>query len=188
MNTNRKSLVISIALIVSFISIHVVGQNSNESSGTVTLGLQEVSLIDANADVSLVLTPQSAGLAVKPSVKDSTARILISSVVSGVNTRDLSVAFTGSLPTGTFLKLQAKVPNASFVGTAGTMAGEIEFNNTISQNLVTGIGTCYSGTNADDGYKLVYEFGTSATAENYADIRAVGGAAITATYTLTAAQ
>lgn len=188
MNATRKLLVISIALLVTTFTFNVIGQNSNESAGTVTLGLQEVSLIDANADVSLVLTPQTAGLAVKPSVVDSTARILISSVVSDANTRDLSVAFSGSLPTGTFLKLQAKVPNTNFVGTSGTVTGEIDFNNTISQNLVTGIGTCYSGTNADDGYKLVYEFGTSATAENYADIRAVGGAAITATYTLTAAQ
>ena len=188
MNANKKLLVISITLLLSVIGFHVTGQNTNTSTGTITLGLQEVSLIDANADVSLVLTPQSAGLAVKPSVKDSTARILISSVVSAENTRDLSVAFSGTLPTGTFLKLQAKNPNASFVGTAGTVAGEIEFNNTTSQNIVTGIGTCYSGTNADDGYKLVYEFGTSATSENYADIRAVGGTAITATYTLTAAQ
>jgi hypothetical protein len=188
MNANRKLQVISIALFLSFIALHVMGQNSNESTGTVTLGLEEVSLIDANANVSLVLTPQSAGLAVKPNVADSAARILISSVVSGVNTRDLSVAFTGSLPTGTYLKLRAKNPNASFVGTAGTIADEIEYVDATAKNLVTGIGTCYSGTNSDDGYILRYEFGISATESNYADIRATGGAEITATYTLTAAQ
>lgn len=190
MISNKKLLVISIALFSTVLLFNTIGQTTNTSSNTLSLGLSEVSMIQGSASsVNLTLTPQSAGLAVKPSVSDSTARVLVSSVISGTNTRTMSVVFTGNLPVGTFLKVQAKDPNGSFVGGKGTMAGEVSYttNGGAAQDIITGIGTCYSGTGSDDGYKLLYTFGISATTENYGDIRAVGGQTVTATFTLTAA-
>jgi hypothetical protein len=187
---HRKTLVAGIVLAINLLAFNAVGQTTNTSSNTLSLGLQEVSMISGStAPVNLTLTPQSAGLAVKPSVSDSTARVLISSVISGTNTRTMSVVFTGALPGGTFLKLQAKDPNASFVGGKGIMGGEVTYTTDggASQNIISGIGTCYSGTGAGDGYILKYTFGISATTENYGDIRAVGGQTVTATFTLTAA-
>jgi len=186
---NRKLLVISIALLGTLLTINVMGQTTNSSSNTLSLGLQEVSMIHGSTSpVNLTLTPQSAGLAVKPSVSDSTARVLTSSVISGTDTRTMSVVFTGTLPGGTYLTLQAKTPNANFVGEQGTIGGLATYTTDggASQDIISAIGTCYSGTGADDGYVLKYTFGISASTENYGDIRAVGGQTVTATFTLTA--
>ena len=187
---NRKLLVISIALFGTLLSFNAMGQTTNTSVNTLNLGLQEVSMIHGSTNpVNLTLTPQSAGLAVKPSVSDSTARVLVSSVVTGANTRTMSVVFTGELPGGTYLTLQARDPNGNFVGTAGTMGSLATYSTSggAAQDIISGIGTCYSGTGSDDGFKLLYTFGISATTENYGDIRAVGGQSVTATFTLTAA-
>ncbi|MEA4936153.1 MAG: hypothetical protein VB102_05860 [Paludibacter sp.] len=190
MISHKKLLVISIVLLSSLLTFSAMGQDTNTSSNTLSLGLSEVSLIKGStAPVSLILTPQSAGLAVKPSVSDSTARVLVSSVITGSNFRTMSVVFTGDLPGGTYLKLKAKDPNGNFVGGKGAVEPEVTYttNGGAAQNIITGIGTCYSGTGSDDGYKLLYTFGVSASTENYGDIRAVGGQTVTATFTLTAA-
>lgn len=191
MINSKKLLVTSIAFLVALLTFNVMSQTTNSSSNTLSLGLQEVSMIHGStAPVNLTLTPQSAGLAVKPFVSDSTARVLTSSVISGTSTRTMSVVFTGTLPTGTYLNLQAKSPNANFVGGQGTIGGLATYSTSggAAQDIISGIGTCYSGTGADDGYVLKYTFGISASTEDYGNIRAVGGQSVTATFTLTAAN
>ena len=187
---NKKLLVTSIALLAALLTFNAMGQTTNSSSNTLSLGLQEVSMIHGSTSpVNLTLTPQSAGMAVKPFVSDSSARVLTSSVITGTNTRTMSVVFTGTLPGGTYLTLQAKEPNASFIGEKGTIGGLATYTTSggASQDIISEIGTCYSGTGAGDGYVLKYTFGISASTENYGDIRAVGGQSVTATFTLTAA-
>ena len=121
---NKKLLVTSIALLAALLTFNAMGQTTNSSSNTLSLGLQEVSMIHGSTSpVNLTLTPQSAGMAVKPFVSDSSARVLTSSVITGTNTRTMSVVFTGTLPGGTYLTLQAKEPNASFIGEKGTIGG-----------------------------------------------------------------
>lgn len=179
----KTLLALSITLIGIFLSSQVMGQTATNN---LSLGMPEVLLVKSNAaQINLTLSPQEAGLAVQPSLSDSTARVLISSVVSGVQTRTLNASVTsGTVPPGTYLKLIALTPNGSFVGTAGTLGAEVELG-AVAQTIVSGIGTCYSGTAADDGYGLKYTFGIPAATGSYASIRATAGTAVTVTLTLT---
>lgn len=163
----------------------VMGQTA---TNTLSLGMPEVLLAKSNsATVNLTLTPQAAGMAVLSSITNSDARVLISSVVSGTQTRTLSAKVTtGTIPVGTYLRLKALPPNSSFVGTAGTAGEEVELDGTTDQPIVTLIGTCYSGTEVDDGYGLQYTFGIPETTGFYKDIRASGGTPVTVTLTLSA--
>jgi len=160
---------------------------SNQATNTISLGMPEVNLLKSNTPtIELVLSPQEAGLAVQQSKSDSTARLLISSVVSGVQTRTLSATISGTpVPAGTFLKVMAKDPNGNFVGTRGSFAGEVELDAT-SKNIITSIGTCYSGVTADDGYVLKYTFGVITAQGQYDLIRASSGTQVTVTLTLSA--
>lgn len=144
---SKKLLITSIAFLGALFAFNAIGQTTNSSSNTLSLGLQEVSMIHGSTSpVNLTLTPQSAGLAVKPSVSDSTARVLTSSVISGTSTRTMSVVFTGTLPGGTYLTLQAKSPNANFVGEQGAIGGLATYASSggASQDIISAIGTCYS--------------------------------------------
>lgn len=181
---NKTLLVLMITFAGTFFGSEVMAQTATND---LSLGMPEVLLVKSNsALINLTLSPQEAGLAVEPSKSDSTARVLISSVVAGVQTRNLSASVTtGTVPAGTYLKLVARAPNASFVGTAGTLGAEIELG-AVAQTVVSGIGTCYSGTAGDDGYRLKYTFGIPAATGSYSAIRASVGTSVTVTLTLSA--
>lgn len=178
--------------LVLFFAINLVGHTAmaqtNTATNTITLGMPEVLLLNStSAAVNLTLTPQTAGNAVISSVSSEAARVLISSVVSGTQTRTMSAHISvGTVPAGTILKLQALAPNETFVGTEGTMGAEIEFEGSTAKPIITGIGTCYSGTSADDGYVLKYTYGVPTSTTEYGLIRASGGSQVTVTLTLSA--
>lgn len=180
----RFFLVITALLITS---VQSYSQGTNQASNTISLGMPEVLLLKSNTpSINLTLSPQEAGQAVEQSKSDSTARILISSVVAGSQTRNLSASVTsGAVPPGTFLKVIAMTPNNAFVGTMGSLGSEVELDAT-SKNVITGIGTCYSGTASDDGYVLKYTFGVLTAQGSYELIRASAGTEVTVTLTLSA--
>lgn len=158
----------------------------NQTTNTITLGMDPVALLGNNGkNVNLTLTPRNAGESVLPSIADSTARIYITSVISGEATRTMSANVTGTIPSGTILKLVAQEPNGSFVGTAGTMENEIQLiDGAAALPIITGIGTCYSGTGEFDGYALKYTYGLPSGTADYASIRANAGSVVTVTLTL----
>lgn len=181
----KTLLVLCITFIGTLACFNAIGQTA---SNELTLGMPEVLLLNSNsAAVNLTLTPQDAGEAVVSSVTSSAARLLISSVVSGTQTRNLSaMVTTGTIPAGTILKLQATAPNANFIGTAGTLGAEVELDGVTAKSIITAIGTCYSGTSADDGYVLKYTYGIPESTTDYGLIRASGGSSVTVTLTLSA--
>lgn len=188
MSINKKLFVLGVFLTMNMCIATIFAQDpTNTATNVVSLGMPEVYLLASNSPtVNLTLTPQTAGNAVVSSVSDSTARILISSVIAESQPRTMTAAISnGSVPAGTTLKLVARTPNSNFIGTAGTFASEITLSST-NQNLITGIGTCYSGTSADDGYKMRYTYGLPTSTSAYDQIRASGGTSITITFTLSA--
>lgn len=183
----KSLLILSITLLVTLMGSQVMGQQLT-ATNSLSLGMPEVLKVASNSTtISLVLTAQAAGLAVLDTVTNSTARILISSVISTTNTHTLSASVTnGTVPDGTYLKLIALAPNGNFIGTQGSLGSEIPLTDDTDQSIVTLIGTCYSGIAADDGYKLKYTFGIPATTTDYGLIRASGGTSITVTLTISA--
>ena len=129
----------------------LVFSQSNEASVKLSLGITEVALIKANATaVSLQLKPRDAGLSLETSTADSTARLLISSVVSS-QPRTLSARISeGVIPTGSTLKIVAQLPNSSFVGEPGVFALPTELD-AVDKPVITQITTCYSGKELTDG-------------------------------------
>lgn len=169
-------------------SAHVMAVDTNVATSTLTLGVPEVSLLRTSSGIiTLTLSQRGAGESIDLYKSDSTARILISSVITSA-TRMLSAKITaGTVPSGAQLQLVAKSPNASFVGTSGTLGSPVTLDAT-DRNIITGIGTCYSGTGASDGYPLKFIFGIDLNSANYGSLRATTGVQIVVTLTLTAAQ
>lgn len=159
---------------------------TNTATTNLSLGISEVSLLQASAStIILQLSQQSAGLPVEASKSDSTARLKASSVITST-TRNLSAKITsGTVPAGTILKLIAQTPNASFVGSPGTLNAAVTLDNT-DRTIVSAIATCYTGTGTSDGYPLKFTFALSTS--SYADLRATTGTSITVTLTLSAAN
>lgn len=192
MTINKKLFVLGLTLILSMGLSNLKAQTTDDEYATnvITLGMPEVSMLKSNVyAVNLTLSPTTAGNAVVSNVSDSTARVLISSVVTGEETRTMTAKITtGTVPSGTELKLMAKAPNTNFVGTAGTYQSTVVLNTTDDKSIITGIGTCYSGTSEDDGYVMKYTYGLPSTSTDYALIRASSGEQLTVTLTLTAGQ
>jgi len=179
-------VVLSICLLGVFSGSRVMGQTATNG---LSLGMPEINLLSsAAASISLQLTTAIAGEAVKQSISDATARLKISSIISEGQTRTISAKITtGSVPAGTTLKLIALTPNIKFGGTAGALVGtDVTLSTGAANSIITGIGSCYSGTEADDGYTLKYTWGLDNPAGNYGQIRASTGSLVTITLTLSA--
>ena len=169
--------VLSIILMGTLFSYHAMAQGGTATNG-LSLGMPPLNLLSsASADISLQLTTAVAGEAVQSSKSDSTARIKISSVITTGTTTKLSAKVTaGSVPAGTTLKLRAQDPNTNFGGTKGTLVGsDVTLSTGSDADIITAIGSCFSGTGTDDGYKLKYTWGLDNAAANYGLIRASGG-------------
>jgi len=186
----KTLLVLSITLLGTLLGSNVMGQDKNAATNSLSLCMPEINLLSsASPSVNLQLTTAIAGEAVASSATDKTARVKISSVVSGIQTRTLSAKVTtGSVPAGTTLKLIAMAPNSSFGGTQGDLvSSDVTLSTASDASIITGIGSCYSGTATDDGYVLQYTWGLDNPATTYGSIRAVGGGtSITVTLTLSA--
>jgi hypothetical protein len=162
---------------------------TNQSTQELTMGIPEVLLINAvNASgqvaaVSLQLTTTTAGDAINGGTATSYAQV--SSIVAASKTRSITASVTG-VPAGTTLDVLGVVPSASGDGdgTFGSSAGSITLDGT-AKNIFTGIGSCYTGTSAGDGYQLNWTWNAGA-AGTYSNIVATGGATATVTFTITA--
>lgn len=161
---------------------------TSQSSQELTMGIPEVLLINAVTSsgtvgaVSLQLTTTTAGDAINGGTATSYAQV--SSIVSSGQTRSITASVTG-VPSGTTLDVSGVTPSSGKGdGTFGTTAGSVTLSAT-PQNIFTGIGSCYTGTGAGDGYELDWTWNAGA-AGTYSNIVATGGASATVTFTITA--
>jgi hypothetical protein len=166
-----------------------VSASTNSSSTTITLGISEVSLLKSSADIiNLQLNQQDAGLSVESSASDSTARLLISSVISSSMTRTLSAKITaGAVPSGTHIELSALQPNSNFAGETGTLVSPTTLDGT-DRPIISNIASCYSGRGAADGFPLKFTYALDVNPATYGTLRATTGSQVVVTFTLTAVQ
>ena len=124
----------------------------------ITLHVQDFSLIDTNhAPVSLTLRTSVAGTQVA-SVSNSDMFVKISSIVPGGTKRSISARInSGVVPAGTRLTLvAAPCTTTNSGGNRGTVVSTPIILSTTDQNIVNLIGSCYTGTGYNDGYRLTY--------------------------------
>ena len=158
---------------------------TNTAVANLSLGITEVSLLKVNTGViSLLLNQRDAGLSIETSSADSSARLLVSSLISSVPRTLTARISAGAVQPGTYLMLSSLIPNTNFVGSWGSLSTPIILDET-DRPFVTNIASCYSGTAASDGYPLKFVFGLDLNTTTYGLIRATVGASVTVTLTLT---
>jgi hypothetical protein len=179
----KVSLVSIIALMIMVLAPYtVVGQDTNVAANAVTLtGNGSALLAIKTGAVSLSLSGATeAGAAIQTVAADSTTRLRISSLVDGSTKRNITASLSAQ-PVGTELLISVKAPNAHFYASEnqGTLLSNVNLT-TSAQDIITGIGTCWSGyADMDDGYVIKYTYQLKEGATN------LQSASVTVTYTLT---
>lgn len=129
------------------------------------------------------VAPIQAGAAIAD-VTSNTSWINYTSIVASLATNKVSVAITGTVPAGTTLKVVAAArAGTGGDGTYGTPTAAVTLSAT-AQNLITTIGSCYTGDGNTNGHQLTYTW--SVNPASYASVVAAAGTGITATYTILA--
>ena len=162
---------------------------TNTSDQELTMGIPEVLLINAvnsvgaTGAVSLDLVAGAAGTAITGGTGTSYA--VVSSIVATGEFRTVNASVTG-VPAGTSLSLTTAVPTSGLgAGVFGTgTSGVALVNAAAAADIVTGIGSCYTGVAALDGYVLDWTWDAALGA--YGSIVAVSGATATVVLTISA--
>jgi len=165
---NKFQIAYILILISVLFSERIVAQ-SYTAGDQITLGVQDFCLIDTNhAPVALTLSASVAGTPVA-SVSNSDMYVKISSVVPGNTNRKITARLSGgTIPAGTRLTLLAALSvNLNGGGRRGIVVATPIILNATDQDLVTGVGSYYTGTGYTDGYRLTYTWAPYLPATNY---------------------
>lgn len=161
---------------------------SNNITQTITIVVPQVLLVNAVdstgniSAISLELTTNVAGTKLQSASGTSYAQV--ASIVASGQTRTIQASYN-QIPVGTTLAITGVLPSSGDgQGTFGTSAGTIILSTT-AQNIFTGIGSCYTGIAAKDGYGLDWQFNTGAQG-TYSSVTATTGFTTTVTFTITA--
>lgn len=158
----------SISLEVDGSALIAVYKNNGTAGGALSLSLQGAT---------------EAGAAIQDVTSDATTRLRMSSLVDA-GTRKITARISEDLPTTSGTRLSVVLTSQGTFQPAqangGTCAGTATVLTTADQELVTGIGTCWTQTADDSGYILNYTF------ERAPNSTFVNSADVTITYTITA--
>lgn len=181
----RKFVTIcGVIAILAAMSFGAVAQSStNTSNHTLTMGIPEVCLLGTGASaISLQLTTTTAGNQISGGTGTGYAQV--ASIVSTSETRTITASVTG-VPAGTSLAVSTTPPSGGNAGgVLGTGTSNISLvNSAPAVTLVTGIGSCYTGSASTDGYTLDYTWNSSVG--TYGSIVATSGTSATVVLTIT---
>lgn len=173
---------------ISFIALTANAQDTNSDNHTIGISIPEVAIVDIEPNASKNITmgftaPTEAGLPIVAPANNTTLWLNYSSIKSAADpTRKISVKLT-SLIAGVDIKVTAASYSGTGDGTVGTAASQLTLSAT-DQDIITGIGSAYTGNGASNGHNLTYEvaFGTTGVAD-YADLTHSSNTA-TVTYTI----
>lgn len=178
-------------LLVGAMSFSVQAQDSNQDAHSVVIGIPEVALLDLEAANGTTITlgpsaPVEAGEAVDFNSVDNSIWINYSSIVGSVTepSRNVAVQITsGTVPTGTELSVLAASDSGNGDGTMGAPTAAVVLTST-AQNIITGIGSAYTGNGVNKGHNLSYALNLSSAAGSYALLDFDNSDTVVITYTL----
>lgn len=177
----KYSIIFSAALLMSFFFSQSAFCADSKQSVTQNLALTvdgsallavfgTNAAVDGGGSNSVAMSLAGAGVAgavVQTVAENTSTRLRISSLVESGKTRTITGVIAPALSeSGTTLKMQLIKP-ATFQpdpANGGTSTGEKEMTSGSPQDLVTGISTCWSGTELMDGYTIKYIFGKATDA------------------------
>jgi len=180
------------AALIIFSANSYAQTDTNEASHNLSLGIPKVALLDLESNSSLAISlngtaPTEAGEAVAFNASNSDIWINYSSIIGSTTEpeRTVSVKITnGNVPAGLELKVIAAADAGNGDGTMGTAAGTATLLTSSSSNIISGIGSAYTGDGANNGHKLTYTLSQSASAGSYASLDFDKSDTLTITYTL----
>ena len=180
-----KKLICTFGMVVAFflITTNILGQATATSNHTLTMGIPEVCLLSTDAAaIALELTTTTAGAQITGGTGTGYAQV--ASIVSAAETRTITASITG-VPAGTGLVVDTDIPiNGNEGGVLGTGTASVALvNGAGAVDLITGIGSCFTGTAASDGY--VFSYTWDCAVGSYGSIVATVGSTATVVLTIT---
>lgn len=157
---------------------------------TITVTIPEVAILDletssASSAITLAaVAPTEAGNAIDFTDASNSDLWLNYSSIIGSSTepsRNVTAALGTAVPAGVEIKVTASAATATGAGVKGTTAGEVVLSTT-AQNVITGVGSCYTGTGVNNGHQLTYVM--SLKTGEYGQLDFDNSGDITVTYTL----
>ena len=192
MKTITKLLTFS--LLIGGLGLAAQAQDTNTDSHALTVNIPEVALLDLEADLGTSITleataPTEAGLGADVNDSDDTIWVNYSSIVNGTQdaSRNVTVEISaGTVPGGTMITLQAAAySGSSGDGTQGTAGSAVTLSST-AQDIITAIGSCYTGDGVSSGHQLTYTLALDSTdPDAYSKLDADDSNTLTVLYTLT---
>jgi hypothetical protein len=184
----KKSLFIFAAvLMMAGLGGRAVAQDTNTAGDVITYQLDAMAILDieGTAPALHLIKPNEAGSPV-PDVSSELSWLNYTSIIGTGLTNKVTVVLTKVPPTFTTLKVVAAAHAGTGDGTYGTASSELTLASAITaQDIITAIGSCWTGTGNTNGHKLTYTWGI--TGGSYEDAISVASATdITATYTIIA--
>jgi len=177
---NNRMLLMTIT-ILAFCSARLEAQVFAYSNFTVTINDICYIRIYPTGTISMKLLASTAGNSLVTQTSVSTYMQLTSIAPENETRRITAIVSSGNVPAGTLFQLTTE---ACYTGTdaRGTPASTITLDRSGQKNVVTGIGSCYTGTSSTSGYKLVYTWGVDPA--NMSQLKATSTVSITITYTV----
>jgi len=164
--------------------------NIDEHNAMITI--PEVALLDLEAANGTTVTlnpsaPTEAGLALSFPVIDNSIWLNYSSIIGSISeaSRNVTAQITsGSVPAGTSLKIAIATDSGNGDGLMGIPSATISLSN-IAQNIITGIGSSYTGNGINNGHNIQYIFDLLPNAGAYGLLDFDFNETLVITYTLT---
>lgn len=165
------------ALVV--IGCAAVVQAANTDAHTVTITVNEIAELNVTtSNVALDVTAPTAAGGSPQGDSDATSYLQYTSTVVSGATRTITAQITsGTVPSGLTLNAEATASGATNAGSA--VSGGVDLSST-AQTIVSGIGSCATGTGATDGANLTYTLSVDTPSS-----LVIGSTTLTVTYTLT---
>ena len=189
-----KNLSLVFALVLVFgVSISAKAGNDNDKDKSakhdVKVVIPKHTSIGLSSDATITLSPsapESAGQGLRfdvASASDNSHWLQYSSITSSANSISVSMTSNGqALPNGVVIELQAGSNANAGKGEAGSPKPAIVLNGG-QQEIISNIGSCYTGTGSNAGHQLTYTLKMT-NADQYSQL-ASGEFKNTITYTIT---
>lgn len=179
------------SILILIIWLPVFGHaQSNTVNHKIDIEIPEVALLglatEGSADIDFnINSPEEAGNSINLNdVQKSNVWINYSSVITHSNHKRKVVAMvSGELPYGFRLMVEASGVTGSGKGKLGQSKGFIALTNEPAE-LITDIGSCFTGKGAKNGHSLTYKIELDETANNFASMSQVHSS-VHIIYTLT---
>lgn len=177
----NNRLLLIILTILTFCFARLEAQLYDYNNFTITINdIFNVRVYPAGA-INMKLLASSAGNSMETQTNFSSYIQFTSIAPENEMRRITAIVSSGNIPAGTQLQLTTGTC-ASGSGTRGTPSSKISLDRSAQKNIITGIGSGYTGNSPTNGYNLVYTWGLDPM--TYSQLRATSSVSITITFTV----